>query len=507
MTPNRNRRVILLALVLAAAAALLAYLLIASRPALAPTIVEVSPESGEPVLVSARFIPEGTTLAANDVAVAYVAPESRGDRALTESAQAVGNVALIDFPEGEQILAGSVGDATDLTLETFARDVPVGMRAVSIASAETVGVGGFVQPGDRVDVVAAMELELVPAATPTADVVGLNVKEGESIDIAELILQDVQVLAVGQAIGATASAPPAASDADSTSAEGEETGPTSRPEATSVTLLVTPTQALRLALAEQGGSVFRLLLRAPGDTSVTDLPPALITAGTAPLAPFELVGSNLIAEDLVVTSARFGDASVPAGGILEFEATVRNVSSRFIPAGQGGAPPGHVYAAGETWQSLDELLLPGVYSLGVTTEGMAPQTYPWRWDLGEDLAPGQSVTVTGGIQAPNSPGVQRWWFGTLLQPGTIVEDGVAPMAITIEPATSVVVLDDEVSLQESPWNSAPVVATFTLSTELAVLDYQDGWFRVRSGGSEGWVRETSVVNTALPQAAAAEDAA
>jgi hypothetical protein len=186
---------------------------------------------------------------------------------------------------------------------------------------------------------------------------------------------------------------------------------------------------------------------------------------------------------------------------------VRNVSSRFIPAGQGGAPPGHFYAAGETWQSLDDVPPPGVYTLGVTTEGMAPQTYPWRWELGEDLAPGQSATVTGGIQAPNAPGAQRWWFGTLLQPGTIVEDGVAPVAITIEPAASVVVLDDQINLQASPWDSAAVVTTVSQGSELTVLDYLDGWFQVRADDGEGWVREISVVNTALPQAAAVEDAA
>ena len=508
MTANRNRRVILLALVLAAAAALLAYLLIASRPAPRPTIVEVSPESGEPVLVSARFIAEGSTLAANDVAVAYVAPESRGTRALTESAQAIGKVALADIPEGEQLLAGSVGDATDLALDTFARDVPVGMRAITVASGETVGVGGFVQPGDRVDVVVAMELEPVAAATPAADAAGNTVPD-EAFDMAELILQNVQVLAVGQTLGSTTAAAPPAEGAASADAAAEEeaNGPTARPEAASVTLLVTPAQALRLSLAEQGGGIFRLLLRAPGDTTVTELPPALITSGTTTFDPFALVGGNLIAEDLVVTSARFRQTSIPAGGILEFEATVSNLSSRLIPAGRGGAAPGHVYAARETWQSLDDVAPPGVFSLGVTAEDAAPQTYPWRWDLGEDLAPGQSTTVTGGIEVANAPSVQRWWFGTLLQPGTVIEDGVAPVAITIEPATSVVVIADEVDLQESPWDDAAIVQTAIQGAEMDVLDYQDGWFLVRSGDTDGWVRETSVVNTALPQAVATEDAA
>lgn len=532
MIADRNRRIVLLGLLLATLAAVAAYVLIASRPAPPPTVVEVTPTSGEPVLVGAGFIPQGTVLEARNLEVAYVPAGARAERALTDAEQAVGKVALADIPAGEQIETTDLGDGDSAVVagDTYARDVPVGLRAVTIASAETIGVGGFLQPGDRVDVVAAMELQPANPSMTLEDALGAlggpagnegdggdgGTDEGSAggeedaadpFSMAELILQDVEVLAVGQAIDAEANAAAAgeaaAEDGEAAAAETSEEGETGlapNAAATSVTLLVTPADSLRLLLAEQAGAGFRLLLRSPGDTSRTELPPALITNGITNMEPFQLVGSNLIAQDLVVTGARFRETTVPAGDILEFEATVRNVSSRLLPAGSGGAEPGHVYAADETWRSLAEPAPAGVYTLGVTAANMAPQTYPWRWSLGEDLEPGQTATITGSIQAPLAPGVQRWWFGTLLQPGTVVQDGVAPVEITIEPATTVTVNVDEASLREAPWETAAVVETAARGAELDVLEQRDGWFLVRAGEGDAWVAAEAVLNAALAEA-------
>lgn len=516
MTAQRNRRVFLLALLLASVSAVLAYVLIASRPEAAPAVVQAAPPAGEPVLIAARSIAAGEKLAADDIEVAYVAAEVKGARVLTESAQAIGKVALADIPKGEQILLGSVGASAAPTADTFARDVPVGMRAVSIALEEIVGVGGFVQPGDRVDVMASYDLLPAKSESPAEEALGalgdlVNMDMGGDSDVpfavAELIVQDVEVLAIGQSLDATeATAAPAVPDAAVTS-EQEPEGPTPKPEAASVTLLVDPTQALRLLLAVQSDGKFRLLLRAPGDVTTTELPPALVTSDGIQMDPFKLIGANLVEKDLVITEARFRQTSVPAGGILEFEATVLNVSSQLIPAGRGGAGPGHVYDPDQTWQSLADEAPAGVYSIGVTAENAEPQTYPWRWDLGEDLAPGQSATITGGIRVPNVPGIQRWWFGTMLQPGTVLEDGIAPVEITIEPVSSVVVMASEIDLLESPWPNAASVLKVARGTRADVLEYQDGWFLIRFEKSEGWVPETAVANAVLPEAAAVEQPA
>ncbi len=514
MTARRNRNVVLLALLLASVSAVLAYILISSRPEAAPVAVQAAPPAGEPVLIGARSIASGEPLTAEDVEIAYVAPEVKSARVLTESAQAIGKVAVVDIPKGDQILAGSVSTAASSApaADTIARDVPVGMRAVAIAMEETVGVGGFVQPGDRVDVIVSYELKPTTSDAPAGQALealgGLIDKDSsdESDDpfaVAELIVQDVEVLAIGQSLdGSGTTAPPPAADADATSAPDPE-GPTPNPAATSVSLLVDSAQALRLLLAVQSDGTFRLLLRAPGDDTTTELPPALVTSGGIQMDPFKLIGANLAEKDVVITDARFRQTSIPAGGTVEFEATVRNVSSQLIPAGRGGAGPGHVYASGISWQSLADAAPDGVYSVGLTSDATGSQSYPWRWDLGEDLAPGQTATITGGVQVPNVPGVQRWWFGTLLQPGTVLEDGVSPTEITIEPATAVVVVAREADLRESPWPSADSVQALEQGARAEVLDYQDGWFLIRTDGRDGWVAESAVANADLPAATAA----
>lgn len=519
MTANRNLRVLLLALLLASVSAVLAYMLISSRPGEVPVVVQAVPPAGEPVLISARSIANGETLTAGDVEVAYVTSQVKQARVLTESVQAIGKMAMVDIPKGDQILAGSVSTtiASAPTSDTFAGDVPVGMRAVAIALEETVGVGGFVQPGDRVDVIASYELKPISPASSTlgqlGDLAGLEdlisqdgaagEEEADPFPVAELLLQDVEVLAVGQVVDGLPVDAPVTDPAQDPPAAAAPAGPAPRPEATSVTLLINPSEALRLLLAVESDAIFRLLLRAPGDTTTTELPPALITSGSVFMAPFSLMGANLAPTDMVISDARFNETSIPAGGILEFEATVRNVSSQLIPAGRGGAGPGHVYKAGIFWQSLAEAAPAGVYSIGITSDTTDSQPYPWRWDLGADLAPGQTATITGGIQVPNVPGVQRWWFGTLLQPGTVLEDGVSPTEITVEPITAVVVVAQETDMQESPWPSAGRVLELAQGTRAEMIDYRDGWFQIRSGGSDGWVSETAVANAALPNAVAA----
>lgn len=95
-------------------------------------------------------------------------------------------VALAAMEENEPILASKVtGPGQRGTLSML---VDEGMSAVTVQVNEVVGVAGFVVPGDRVDVVLTRQNrggEAVPAATqPSA--------------FADIVLQNVRVLAVGQ---------------------------------------------------------------------------------------------------------------------------------------------------------------------------------------------------------------------------------------------------------------------------------------------------------------------
>jgi pilus assembly protein CpaB len=125
----------------------------------------------------------------------------------------------------ERILADDV-------IPNLARAVPPGKRAVSIAVTKVSSVGGFVQQGDYVDVIAT-----------------IRPRVGEPIS--KIVLQDILVLAVGatyQFDGMTASMTPAIAAA----------------KVELVTLAVTPEELERLMYLDSGAP-FRLVLKNPND--------------------------------------------------------------------------------------------------------------------------------------------------------------------------------------------------------------------------------------------------
>lgn len=136
--------------------------------------------------------------------------------------------------------------------------IPEGMRALSVAVNDVVGVAGFVIPGTTVDV-------LVTGTLPAA-------KGGSDNNITRTILEDVRVLAAGQKI------------------EQDKDGkPVNVPV---VTLLVNPEEAVKLAMASTEGKI-QLALRNTIDTKITDPAPvlqAVLFEGIAqPQAPRRIV--------------------------------------------------------------------------------------------------------------------------------------------------------------------------------------------------------------------------
>lgn len=113
--------------------------------------------------------------------------------------------------------------------------VEPGKRAVAIAVNEVIAVGNMLLPGDQVDVLAVLEYKGA---------------EG-NFSYATVCVQDLRVLAVGQAL----------------SAAGGKV-----PPGTTVTLEVSPEEGQQLVLAAERGSV-RLLLRGTGDDHRTNLQP------------------------------------------------------------------------------------------------------------------------------------------------------------------------------------------------------------------------------------------
>jgi pilus assembly protein CpaB len=125
-----------------------------------------------------------------------------------------------------------------------------GMRAISVKVNEVIGVAGFVVPGTHVDVVTIID----------------NSKNTDDT-ISRVVVSNVQVLSSG------------------TRYDQEEARTDAKPiRSTVVTLMVTPVDAERIALAQAEGQLM-LTLRHPLDTAPTDtsgIRRAALFAGAAP---------------------------------------------------------------------------------------------------------------------------------------------------------------------------------------------------------------------------------
>lgn len=196
-----------------------------------------APETAAPnlvrVLAASRAIARGETLSAGDIGVMTVSG-SLPPGALTSPAQAVGRVAASDIAAQQLILAPLL--AADAAGAGLAMLVKPGLRAISLDSNDEIAVSNFIRPGDRVDVAVVLKSD------------NLNSTAAE----ARTLLQDVEVLAVGSSIAATATA----------------AAPNPATAARTVTLALTPDQVSRFVLARSMGR-FYLTLRNPGDREAT----------------------------------------------------------------------------------------------------------------------------------------------------------------------------------------------------------------------------------------------
>ncbi len=177
----------------------------------------------QPVVVAATDLPFGTVLNDDNMEAASWPVEIVPAGAVTSTADLAGRVVRTPVSAGEPVLEGKlapVGIDRGLPMR-----VPVGMRAMTVPVNTVSGVAGFVLPDTKVDVVVTIR------------------PETKKETVSKILLQNLSVLAADQKL----------EDADG------------RPmKVQSVTLLVTPTEAEKLALAANMGDI-QLALRSPAD--------------------------------------------------------------------------------------------------------------------------------------------------------------------------------------------------------------------------------------------------
>jgi pilus assembly protein CpaB len=203
------------------------------------------------VVVAAYDLPLGTKIELGEVKTARWSADSLPDGSYTDPRQIIGSYVKNSFVANEPIVQSKLftGDKTAGVMPLL---IPFGMRAVSVPVDEVSDVAGFVLPHTRVDVLVATEAGEAQAGKA----------------FSKVILQNVEVLAVAQEV------------------EQKK----DEPEIVKVvTLLVTPQESERLALASHSGTL-RLAMRNYNDnkivlTSGSDVSQMLRAYSLAPDVP------------------------------------------------------------------------------------------------------------------------------------------------------------------------------------------------------------------------------
>ncbi len=193
----------------------------------------------QPVLVAAADLQLGVALKNEDLKTIAFPMGTAPEGTFSQPAELIGRGLIVPVVKNEPILGAKL--ASKEAGAGLPPVIPEGMRAVSVRVNEVVGVAGYVLPGNRVDVVAT--------ASPT---------ESRLDTTSKVVLSNVQVLTAGTRI----------------EQDQEQNKPV---QVTVVTLLVTPEQAERLALASTEGKI-QLALRNPMDMGAPETP-GIRTAG------------------------------------------------------------------------------------------------------------------------------------------------------------------------------------------------------------------------------------
>lgn len=192
----------------------------------------VPPTPGVEVVVAARELVPGQALEETDLRIVKYPAEFLPADVLHSTAAALRSSVLLPVAKGGFLTSANL--STEGDQDRLERLIPAGMRAAAVSVNDVSSVAGFARPGSLVDVLVTV---------PTADKHGLQTMT---------VLQRVRVLASGNQM------------------EGNPTK--DGHDARVVTLLVTPEEAEKLALATQEGRV-QLVIRNPLDGSQENRPP------------------------------------------------------------------------------------------------------------------------------------------------------------------------------------------------------------------------------------------
>ncbi|EKD80974.1 MAG: Flp pilus assembly protein RcpC/CpaB [uncultured bacterium] len=231
-----NRRAIVVALLASLAISMLLW----SKLQKAPSGRIVAPEVQQPtiikkpVVVSKKAVAARTRLEEAIIKDAFEVKEliasAVPNLALTDIASLTGRYTAVTILPGDIMTPMRLMDANQIP--NLARAVPPGKRAVSIAVSMVTSVGGFIQQGDYVDVIATF-------------------RPRGSEPVSKIVLQDIQILAVGGSYQFAGGIPTMTPSIMAAKAE-------------LITLAVTP-EELEKMMQLDTGTTFKFVLKNPND--------------------------------------------------------------------------------------------------------------------------------------------------------------------------------------------------------------------------------------------------
>ncbi|MBA4283925.1 MAG: Flp pilus assembly protein CpaB [Xanthomonadaceae bacterium] len=236
---------------------------------------------------------------------------------------AIGRTPLIDIDAGAPVVPRFFKD-TNL----IARGVPDGHRALSLKVDDVVGVGGFVRPGDIVDVLVYIKSV---TDTPTGDEA---VKEEEKKDIptqARVLIRDIKVLSYEDHLVE----PPKGLEE---SKDKNKNPPQQRRERTAV-LAIPEAQVTRVLLGASYGELRLALHGAPADPTAAAADPAAATASTdAPAIAAVSTEPAVPAKPLTAAEKAKAEAEAAAAALAAEQIITATELTKLVPKEKKKAP-------------------------------------------------------------------------------------------------------------------------------------------------------------------------
>lgn len=195
------------------------------------------------VVTARQDIPARTTITPVMVELRQIPRDSRQSESFTDLSSVVGKTLKFPVAKGEQLINERI--VSEKSDGGISANIPAGKRAVAIGINEVVSTGGLLIPGDFVDIIVVFDQQKTNKMS------------------AGIVLQNIEVLAVGQTVDANKP------ETDASGTARQVAGAIAGPK--SATLAVSLEEAQKLVLAEEFGRI-RLAVRPSKD--VTILPSA-----------------------------------------------------------------------------------------------------------------------------------------------------------------------------------------------------------------------------------------